>query len=108
MRKITLILSVIICLSFTKNEAKIYKQAYLKKGYTVALSKAYYNEMINATSTGDKKYFAKLIKDYKIITLPKDTKVSVIESSALKGTVVARIYGKETKVWTVYEALKYE
>ncbi|MBO0593930.1 hypothetical protein I2486_21205 [Cellulophaga sp. E16_2] len=108
MKKITLILSVIICLSFTKNDTNVYNQAYLKKGYTVALSKTYFEEMINATSTGDKKYFAKLIEDSKIVTLPKDTKVSVVESSAWKGTVVARIYGKETKVWTIYEALKYE
>ncbi len=105
MKKIFLLFITVSVFSFKQVKAQ---NAYLKKGYTVALSQKYFDEMISATSIGDKVYFSKLIKEYKIITLPKDIKVSVIASSALKGTVVVRIYGKDDKFWTVYEALKYD
>ena len=105
MKKLLLI-SAISFLIFTSKSMS--QEAYLKEGYAVALSEAYFKEMVNATSSGDEAYFKKLISDFKIVVLPKDTKVSVISSSAFKGTVVARIFGKETKVWTVYGALKYE
>ena len=108
MKQITLLFLIITCLSFTTNKDNAIKQAYLKKGYTVALSQSYFKEMMNSISTRDEAYFLQLIKDFKTVTLLKDTKVSVIESSFFKGTVVARIYGKSTKVWTVYKALKYE
>ncbi len=107
MRKMIFIMIISVSFGFSTYDMDL-ENTYLKKGYTVALSKKYFDEMIDATSTGDRGYFAQLIKDYKIVTLPKDTRVSILESSILKGTVVARIYGKETKVWTVREALIYK
>ncbi|MEL4306718.1 hypothetical protein [Joostella sp. CR20] len=106
MKKLLLLLFVLGSMSFINNNNEYTQQAYLKKGYAVALSEEYFKEMKNAVSSEDIEYFKKLAKDLKIVVLPKDTKVSVIESSVWGDRVVARIYGKETKVWANYEALK--
>ncbi|MFV0565630.1 MAG: hypothetical protein ACK5NB_07345 [Flavobacteriaceae bacterium] len=107
MRKAVLLLTIVLSTTFMsfKTEAK---KPFLKKGYTVAFSETYFKEMISATSTNDKTYFKKLITDKKIMVLPSDIPVDVISSSAIKGTVVARIKGKENKLWTIYEALHYK
>ncbi len=105
MKKIILLFITVSVFSLKQVKAQ---NAFLKKGCTVALSEEYFKEMVSATSTDDRAYFSKLIKEHKIVILPKDTKVSVISSSALKGIVVARILGTDVKVWTTYEALKYE
>ena len=89
-------------LSFTSNQ-----QLYtVKKGYAVAFSKASFDKMINATSTGDRAYFDQLIDDVEIMVLPGDISAYLDESHSLKGYRVMRVKGKDIRIWAINEAIK--
>ncbi len=103
MRNATLlIITVLFLTSFTPAQ-----QTYIvKKGYTVALSKASYDKMMDAVSNQDNAYFQKLIDNAEIVTLPNDIEAYLVESFSFKGYNVMRIKGKDVKIWTLSESVK--
>lgn len=102
MKNVILLLSLIL---FTSSFT-VQQEYVIKKGYTVAFSKSSYDKMMDAVANEDNQYFQTLIKNKKIMTLPNDVPVYLVENHVFSGYSEVRLKGKDVNLWTVNDALK--